>query len=389
MNSCRKTRTYEAERVLEQYGEMSRKIMVPQFLNARVLQNLPKTQSPNNKKRRVAVILAIALLGGTLTAVAAVRHYYSRGFEKQMALTESEKETAEEEGIVHFPENEKEESFVTSITEKGITVTVQQTVADAYSAWISFRVEGYDAGSSSPEFERVELLVDGMSVGERKVNYGWSFFDENDYEAYYPDEAGNIVRRSKLADGSYELLMQLSWNEEEGSLPGRIIEVTFNDLSTAENEITEKIQGKWSLRWKLEGSSETIKRIYDLPMGQTGAIIKAVELSPLSAIIEIEWPYQENTTGSLDKALPPPQFAGIQMKDGRILTEEKGNLLAENSSKFEKLTDSNTAVFTEKAVFTRIIDSNSVTALLFENPEYQGVLISGGNTSAYIPVGFD
>ena len=389
MNSCGERRINEAESVLEQYREISRKIIVPQSLNARVLQNIRKAQPHNNKKRRIAVILAVALMGGTLTAVAAVRHFYSRGFEKQMALAESEKETAEEEGIVHFPNAEKEESFITSTNDNGITVAVQQTVADAYSAWISFRIEGYDAGTGSPEFGKVELVVDGVSAGEGKVNYGWSFFDENNYEAYYPDETGKVIRRSKLADGSYEMLMQLSWNEEGISLPGRTIQVTFRNLSAEGDETKEQIQGEWRLRWKLEGSSETIKKEYDLAVGDTGANVKAIELSPLSVIIEIEWPYQENTTDSLDKVLPPPRFAGVQMKDGRILIEEKGSFLAEYSAKFERVKEPNTAVFIEKAAFSRIIDPNNIAGLLFENPGYQGELMSGEDTFAFISVILD
>ena len=77
------------------------------------------------------------------------------------------------------------------------------------------------------------------------------------------------------------------------------------------------------------------------------------------------------------------------MKDGRILIEEKGSFLAEYSAKFERVKEPNTAVFIEKAAFSRIIDPNNIAGLLFENPGYQGELMSGEDTFAFISVILD
>lgn len=377
-------RLHDAEELLVQFGEMSRHIAAPPSLNAGVVQRALFSRKRNSRKRRAMIILAIAVIGTAMTVMAAAR-FYSRGFEKQMALTEGEKGKAEGGGIIHFPSAESTSDnaagpCITFAQDSGITVSVQQTAADAFSAWISFRVEGYDAGSSTPWFMKTDLTIDGMPADAAKVSYGWRFYDENFYEAYFLDESGNVINRSKLEDGSYELLMHLTWDEEKGVLPGRLIEVAFSDIATMENGIKEPkavVNGKWSLRWKLEGVSETTRKECCFAIGDTGATVKAIEIAPMSVKLKIERPYEENTggwtdsVGPLTNVLPPPAFAGVRMKDGQIRTVAEDYIVETQCARFEERVDTDTAVFTETVYFTRIIDMDNVTAFLFENPAYQ------------------
>ena len=168
--------------------------------------------------------------------------------------------------------------------------------------------------------------------------------------------------------------------EEEGVLPGRLIEVAFSDIATMENGIKEPkavVNGKWSLRWKLEGVSETTRKECCFAIGDTGATVKAIEIAPMSVKLKIERPYEENTggwtdsVGPLTNVLPPPAFAGVRMKDGQIRTVAEDYIVETQCARFEERVDTDTAVFTETVYFTRIIDMDNVTAFLFENPAYQ------------------
>lgn len=91
----------------------------------------------NGKRRKLTIaILVAAMILGTITVGAAVYKKWSQGIEEEFHVDEEKKQFAEDSGVIDFPN--------LSVTDNGVTVTVKQSMADDYFAFVSFKVEGFE-----------------------------------------------------------------------------------------------------------------------------------------------------------------------------------------------------------------------------------------------------
>ena len=95
------------------------------------------------RKRIIAFALAAALVLSLGIAAYAVYVHWSRGMERKLPATGTEKQRAEESGL-------SDTSQTVSATANGVTISVEQTVIDGDTAEIALRIEGWKRRSSTP-----------------------------------------------------------------------------------------------------------------------------------------------------------------------------------------------------------------------------------------------
>lgn len=88
------------------------------------------------RKRIIAFALTAALVLSLGIAAYAVYVHWSRGMERKLPATGTEKQRAEESGL-------SDTSQTVSATANGVTISVEQTVIDGDTAEIALRIEGW------------------------------------------------------------------------------------------------------------------------------------------------------------------------------------------------------------------------------------------------------
>lgn len=88
-----------------------------------------------------------------------------------------------------------------------------------------------------------------------------------------------------------------------------------------------QVEGNWKFEWELKGCESIYEKETEASLGNTGAIIKYIEISPISLNViydfkrEITW----ETTMVGDEELnvgyynEPPRLLGVKLKDGTLL----------------------------------------------------------------------
>lgn len=276
-----------------------------------VSYNKKETERKAISKRKIAVVAAVAALAtATVTAGAAAYMKWSAG----MAAFTSQ-----------------------SCTDAGVTVTAQQSITDNYNSHISFKVEGFQVeDGQQPDFGSISVLVngkddlnldagfyDGIITGEDGMPVrafdGSSALDENgDMIYYYVQE-----------DGSMEFDINMNNYSEKGFFIGKDIQVELKDLGTVDKaEFTRTLEGTWSFEWTLGGADTAKTYTLNQPLGDSGATIQTVEISPISVYAEYNFPIQketitgENEDGTTSESTTfkeAPPLMGIKLKDGTVI----------------------------------------------------------------------
>lgn len=310
--------------------------------------------------------MAAALAVGSLSVGAAAYLKWSKGMENALQITEEQKEQAESTGLAAFSDM--------SVTDAGVTVTAQQTIIDNYYAFLSFKVEGYGVQpGQQPGFGQVEILVDGSEIP----------LDEN--ESFLIDYT--------MEDGSLDYHINLSSQREAGWFEGKEIYVEFSDLGVYEGktgEVVETIKGTWTFDWTLGGDDRSYKTELDAPIGETGAIVKNAEISPISLNVVLEWPREEITetgyhetqnevNGEMVQKSEPfeytyykeaPALIGVKLTDGTFLP-----YLYEGPGA-EGYLEVDSDLYGIRFAIERILNPDDVQSLLFlkDYPEDGGAL---------------
>ena len=139
------------------------------------------------RKRIIAFALAAALVLSLGIAAYAVYVHWSRGMERKLPATGTEKQRAEESGL-------SDTSQTVSATANGVTISVEQTVIDGDTAEIALRIEGWKLDRAQ---ELNAAIWGGFPTfdGESAPASGGSFVEERG--AY---DCAHII----AADGSIE-----------------------------------------------------------------------------------------------------------------------------------------------------------------------------------------
>lgn len=325
------------------------------------------------KSQAAAAACVAVLAAGGITAAAAGYHLWSRGIENSLQATDSQKEAAESSGLADNPKDS--DGNVTSVEHDGITVSVEQTIVDNYRAVIALKIHGLVlADDEDPAVGTVTCDIDGVDS-----NWSGSFANGTimtaDGRSVYPD--GSEIDWSEAhplhyedENGDYEYDLYFDNNGEAGAMIGKTIHVTIGDFG-ADTSANYKApaQGEWKLNWTLKGSSEIRKTDLDEKIGDTGATVKSVEISPISARITMDWPYQEITEKGINEDngetiesttfKEAPALRALLMKDGTV------NMEAVGWTAIDGYDDDSHKTYVAQVNFQRIIDPDEVSELLF------------------------
>lgn len=351
-------------------------------------KQIPYMKSNKNHKKRYAVIaLAATLAIGTVTAYAAYAEW-SKGLKEELRISENSQNRLTENGMAAFSG--------ASVTDAGITVTAQQSITDNYYTYLSFKIDGYSVEQGvQPAFEYISVSVDGQE------DFG---LDASFYNGLIPDENGKPIPAdgSKsdvntdgsidyvMDDGSLEYHMVLNKSDEKGFFIGKKLHVEFKNLgSVAKTDYTPDVNGTWVLDMTLGGADISRYTETEQKLGDSGATVTSVELSPISARVTYDFPRIEETEEYEDENgdlrthtyyKDAPTVSGIKLKDGTTIM----NLYGGGSEGYPS-EDSNEYIST--FTFNRVIDSDQVASVLFRkatensgneaaDPEYYEVTLN-------------
>lgn len=329
----------------------------------------------NSKKKFVLALIAAVLVVGTISAAAAYLRR-SKSLTEGLRLTEQQQTQMQEEHMATFVEQ--------SCVDQGITVTAIESITDQYFTHIAFRVEGYQVEPGvQPDFESVDVMVGGQDG----FSYNSSFYsgivagadgrpERADGSPLQTGADGSIIENYMLDDGSMEFKLTLFHMGQKGFFINQPIHVVLNHLGTVEKAAFKPdIEGTWTFDWTLEGSPEVRKCDLDVPLGDSGATVTRVEISPISLLAEYHFPRQSQQEVYLDENgqehmgnfdVEPPYLSGIRMKDGTVYPYISRGM---GGSGYESETSS---VYRTVFAVGRILDVDQVESLLFLKPNTSG-----------------
>ena len=267
----------------------------------------------NGKRRKLTIaILVAAMILGTITVGAAVYKKWSQGIEEEFHVDEEKKQFAEDSGVIDFPN--------LSVTDNGVTVTVKQSMADDYFAFVAFKVEGFEIEKDmQPGFGSTIAYIDGETIDSFSGFYDGIVAGPDGRGVLadgseVPKENGRLIKDYRLEDGSLECRIAMcQFRGEKGAFIGKTIHVEFEDLGIYPGKaepIEKYIEGKWNFEWQLGGSVESYAAELNTELEDIGVIVKQIEISPMSMKAVLDF----SRVG-----VNPPILTGVKLKDGTLI----------------------------------------------------------------------
>lgn len=325
------------------------------------------------------VITAASLIILTATAVTAAYRQWSRSLLSGFQTDSGTLEALEEEQYLRYEGQ--------SVTNQGITVTVNEVLTDNYCAWLTFQVSGFTPDEDAqPGFASMEIYAeDGSSLyGEGSGGIEYGFYDGTiiswDGKAVSDDGSAyttTISSQYLQEDGS------LSWqclirSSEAGTLAGREIHVELQGLGECDDtgKIKVSADGTWTFDLTLPGNEE--EETYEIgeTLENTGAIVQRVSLTPLSAVIYYDLSELHETVDMVNE--DAANFVGFKMKDGTLVRYTDG-LSGE-------YTDDSRENYKEVISYGRILETEEIDCLLFVKDYPEGETASTEDDLYIIPL---
>ncbi len=270
----------------------------------------------------VAALIAVLVLGTLTVAVAAFRGSLSEGLKNLFHISAEQEEEllGREDGLIYIVDTEEmdttaigeresnqdssqeESRQVLSDTHQGITVSLKETMIDACYANIVLRVDGIPKELEDQlDVLNLELWVAGESL--------------------HSGGAKEFV----MENGSREIVIyqNMANNRQPGWHLGQEIELIWEDMELYLGDGKRQMiaEDTWKLKWTLEGSDQTMSLQMNAPLGETGAILREITISPISVYVVYDFERKtesfitkEGNVGNEVKAPPLPQ--GVILKDG-------------------------------------------------------------------------
>lgn len=246
-------------------------------------------------KSKWPLLVAATLVFSTLTVAATAYRSWSRSLEKELHVTEEQKQKLETDGVTDMPGQ--------SVTDQGVTITMQQSIVDKYNGYLSFKVEGFDLPEGSqPGLESATVIVDKDIAALSAAFYdgivsgddGTGVYDDG--TTLTQDENGNVIRHYVQEDGSMELRINLMMNESGYSLVNKPIHVLLKNLGIYQDGdnggFVTTVEGDWSFDWTLGGTDALTGYETNTALGDTGATVYYVEISPITLNVLFDFPRQ-------------------------------------------------------------------------------------------------
>ena len=344
--------------------------------NAMVNQLLAQSreQKPKFSGRKMMTVMLAATLAVMMLTGAAVYTRWSHSAENRYKPTQQIKEQAEKSGLsVMLEETNSSENpnEVLSVTDQGITITAVQTIVDNYNAELTFRIDGFDLPEDRIPAAWPVVTIDGDLYFYSSQS--GAFFDgttrNDEGKLVYAstgepvrtrdDEFHSVILDYVADDGSLEFTHHISFNETDGRYLGKEIQVRFPYIgiqSTQKAGPDERlVEGDWTLRWILTGTSDCITIAPNAKIGGSDVILLDAEIGQKT--IRARYKVDDYWEG-WDELVPLPQAVyGVRMKDGTQY------ICGPTSAGFED--QEKMIYFTESDMFDVILDVSQVESLMF------------------------
>ena len=331
------------------------------------------------KNLPLAACIGIALFATlTVTAVAAIHHFWGRGMNGIVKSTDVQQQALTEQGqaIVY---SEEPDYSAYKVTDQGVTIVPETIIADAHYAYVSFKVSGLEVkGLEEPGADVTYYLGDDPDDVNSWLNGSSSFFDgivpdENgmgEYEDGTPfqtTENGELITHYVDENGDLQYIMMLSTPDMSDSLLGKKLHVEFNELGiyTGKCEFTGTVQGKWIFDLELPKVSNAQVITVNKQVPGTSFTIDTIEITPISIAVNY------TVDGKLEQyedCNGIPEFMGVGLKDG---TDYK--YIQNGGSSY--YTDDSMEKAISSACFQRIIDVSEVRSLFIRTSDYDNAEI--------------
>ncbi len=331
---------------------------------------MKKTHTKDKKvfKTQAAVIAGVCILAvSSISAVAAIHHYWGRGMNGIIQASDEQQQVLTEKNIAKVY-SEEPNSPSLAVTNNGVTIEPDTVIVDERFVYMAFRISGYSvADRMEPGFDMVNVYQGDNPEDESAwVNMSGTMYDgiipdENgtpvceDGTAIESYEDGSIISHYTDEDGNMEYIIQASVVDVNDSFLGKTMHVEFKNLGTfSKGSFISAVDGDWNFEINLSdvSSSQNIKVGHKVE--GTGFTMEDINISPIS--VKVNYSVSTAPVENEDD-LGIPEVKGVVLKDGTRIPYlmNPGRLGYTDSSKSNAY---------QIAGFTRVVDVDEIAALI-------------------------
>lgn len=337
---------------------------------------MKKAHSKGKKmfKAQVAAIAGICILTvSSISAIAAIHHYWGRGMNGNIQASDEQQQVLTEKNIAKVYSEEADSSSL-AVTNNGVTIEPDTVIVDERFVYMSFCISGYSvAERMEPGFDMVNVYQgDDPDDESAWVNMSGTMYDgivpDENGKPMYEDgsplenyEDGSIISHYTDYDGNMEYIIQASIVDKNDSFLGKTMHVNFKNLGTlAKAQFTPVVEGEWNFEISLSDVSSS----QNIEVGQkvegTGFTMEDINISPIS--VNVNYSVSAAPAENEDN-LGIPEVKGVVLKDGTRIPylTNPGRLGYTDSSKSNAY---------QIAGFARVVDVDEIAALIVL-PSYQ------------------
>ena len=345
---------------------------------------MKKTHTRGKKmfKAQAAAIAGICILAvSSISAVAAIHHYWGRGMNGNIQASDEQQQVLTEKDIAKVYSEEPDSSSL-AVTNNGVTIEPDTVIVDERFVYMAFRISGYSvADRMEPGFDMVNVYQGDNPEDESAwVNMSGSMYDgiipdENGRPVYEDGtsiesyEDGSVISHYTDDNGNMEYILQASVVDKNDSFLGKTMHINFKNLGTLSKALfTPAVDGEWNFEIKLSDVSSS----QNIDVGQkvegTDFTMENIDISPISMKVN----YSVSAAPEIkEDDLGIPEVMGVVLKDGtRITYLTNGGALG--------YTDSSKSSAYQMSGFDRVVDVDEIAALI--------VLISDKDEKVEIPI---
>ena len=340
------------------------------------------TRSKKTFKTQAAAVAGICILAvSSISAIAAIHHYWGRGMNGNIQASDEQQQALTEKNIAKVYSEEPDSSSL-AVTNNGVTIEPDTVIVDERFVYMAFRISGYSvADRMEPGFDIVNVYQGDNPEDESAwVNMSGTMYDgiisDENGRLVYEDgtsiesyEDGSIISHYTDDNGNMEYIIQASVVDKNNSFLGKTMHVEFKNLGTlSKAAFTPAVDGDWNFEINLSdvSSSQNIK------VGQkvegTDFTMENIDISPISMKVNYS---VSAAPAEHEDDLGIPEVMGVVLKDGtRIPYLTNGGALG--------YTDNSKSNAYQMAGFDRVVDVDEIAALI--------VLISDKDEKVEIPI---
>lgn len=331
---------------------------------------MKKTHTRDKKmfKTQAAVIAGVCILAvSSISAVAAIHHYWGRGMNGNIQASDEQQQVLTEKNIAKVY-SEEPDSPSLAVTNNGVTIEPDTVIVDERFVYMTFRISGYTVVDRvEPGFDMVTVYQGENPEDESAwVNMSGTMYngiipDENGISVYEDGtsiesyEDGSVISHYTDDNGNMEYIIQASVVDANDSFLGKTIHVEFKNLGTlSKAAFIPAVEGEWNFEINLSDVSST----QNIKVGQkvegTGFTMEDINISPISIRVN----YSVSTAPvEKDDDLGIPEVKGVVLKDGTRIPylTNPGRLGYTDSSKSNAY---------QIAGFARVVDIDEMAALI-------------------------